>query len=56
MKKLYSYERYTLRLSKDLGGYIKATAERRGISPTDTIKAILGEYRERSEVYGEKHR
>lgn len=44
--KQYKYERYTLRLSKDMAAYVKATAERRGIAPTAFIKAVLGEYKE----------
>lgn len=44
--KQYKYERYTLRLSKDMAAYVKATAERRGIAPTAFIKVVLGEYKE----------
>ena len=43
------YERYTLRLTKDMDVYIKSLSEYRGISPTTLIKNILGEYREAHE-------
>ena len=45
MKK-YTYNRYTLRLEDSAAEYVKRTAEERGITQTDFIKAILGEYKE----------
>ena len=42
MKK-YTYNRYTLRLEDSVAEYVKRTAEERGITQTDFIKAILGE-------------
>ena len=48
MKKIYKYNRYTLRLSSELNAYIKDLAVLRGIKPTAVINSILGEYRERS--------
>lgn len=45
MKK-YTYNRYTLRLEDSVAEYVKRTAEERGITQTDFIKAVLGEYKE----------
>ena len=42
----YTYNRYTLRLEDSVAEYVKRTAEERGITQTDFIKAILGEYKE----------
>ncbi len=44
--KQYKYDRYTLRLPKEMAAYIKAASARRGIAPTAFIKAVLGEYKE----------
>lgn len=44
--KQYKYDRYTLRLSKDMTAYVKAESARRGIAPTTFIKVVLGEYKE----------
>lgn len=44
--KQYKYERYTLRLSKEMAAYVKTASEQRGIAPTAFIKAVLGEYKE----------
>ncbi|MCD8224462.1 MAG: hypothetical protein LUC99_06400 [Clostridiales bacterium] len=53
MKK-YKYERYTIRLTKEMAAYVKAVSEHRGIAPTAFIKAVLGEYREVNE-YGKSN-
>lgn len=47
--KQHKYDRYTIRLTREMAAYVKAVAERRGIAPTALIKAILGEYKEGNE-------
>ncbi len=48
--KQYKYERYTIRLKREMADYVKAVSNRRGISPTAFIKAVLGEYQEVDEL------
>lgn len=54
--KLYKYERYTLRLAKDMADYLTVLSQRRGIAPTALIKSILGEYKEANEIGKEQQR
>lgn len=49
------YERYTLRLTKDMADYVNAVSKRRGIAPTALIKSVLGEYKE-ANSYGKDER
>lgn len=54
--KLYKYERYTLRLAKEMADYLSILSQRRGIAPTALIKSILGEYKEANEIGKEQQR
>lgn len=55
MKQSKNDVRYTIRLAKDVGTYVKAVSERRGISPSAFIKGIIGEYKEVN-CHGERER
>lgn len=54
--KSYKYERYTLRLTKEIADYLNVISQRRGIAPTALIKSIIGEYKEANRIGNEQQR
>lgn len=54
--KSYKYERYTLRLTKEIADYLNVISQRRGIAPTALIKSIIGEYKEANGIGNEQQR